>query len=394
MGSCCDSNNEQRILAKNSNQNPPPSYPSYNLSKKNNNYKATNNDLYANSRAETNYITNYKSNNYNGNSNSKSIKPKTNKKFISNEFEQFKLIYLNMIKTMASQKKTIGQGGQAKVRKYYSNKFKRTVVEKVIDINNDDLGYEGILNAINLYKEGILLAGLDHPNIVKIYDIIMEPPAIIMEYCPYGSLRNILNTKVLNPLYKIYLIYSICKGLNYVHSKGIVHGDLKCDNILLSAQKIGNFPIPKLADFGLGQFRPNKVRGGTPGFIAPEIFKGSGLNFKTDIFALGMVMFEILSGLRPMPSDPELALAFLKENRIPCTKEILRKAWELRIEEFLPEIKNAYFDAFYTLMISCIDDDPNKRPPISAILIIVKNLYEILLQVAIDLDDKSNDSFY
>ena len=300
-------------------------------------------------------------------------------------------IYTNIMKTKkTSIKKTIGQGGQAKVRKFYSDKFKKTLVEKVINISASakaTLGPQGILDAINLCKEAILLSGLNHPNVVKVYDFIKDPPTIIMEYCEKGSLRNILNKFDLPPLYKIFLIYSICDGLKYVHSKGIVHGDLKCDNILLSNEKkffIGKYyyPIPKLADFGLGQFHPNDVKAGTPGFIAPEIFKGSGLNFKTDVFALGMVMFEILSGLRPLPSNPEIALSILKQGKIPCTKEILRKAWKLRSEELLPGIENPFYDAFYTIMINCIDEDPKYRPPVSEIYLIVKKLYQILKEVA------------
>ena len=327
-----------------------------------------------------------------------------NKNFTENDLKRLTQIYSNMLTTMATKKKTIGQGGQAIIRKYYSPKFKRMVVEKVININSytrATLGDKGIMDAINLLKEAILLSGFDHPNIVKIYDFKKDPPTIIMEYCEKGSLRNILDKRFyLPPIYKIYLIYSICSGLKYVHSKGIVHGDLKCDNILLSAEKkyyVGNFyyPIPKLADFGLSQFHPNDVAAGTFGFIAPEVFEGSGLNFKTDIFALGMVMFEILSGLRPLPSDFELAMLFLEEKRIPCTKEVLRKAWELRSEELLPGIRNSYYDAFYTIMVNCIDDDPEKRPPISEIYLIVKMLYEILFKVTRELmEAESNDSNY
>ena len=91
-----------------------------------------------------------------------------------------------------------------------------------------------------------------------------------------------------------------------------------------------------------------------------------------------MVMFEILSGLRPLPSDLETAMKCLEAGMIPCTKELLRKAWELRIEEFLPGIKNKYYDAFYTVMRKCIDEDPEKRPTILEIFLIVKTLYDIL----------------
>ena len=306
-----------------------------------------------------------------------------------NDFMNMKKYYFNLITLMnGSNKKTIGQGGQAKIRKYYSPKFKKTVVEKVIKVNinaSASIKQQEYLDKINLCKEAILLFTCDYPNVIKIYDFIDDPVTIVMEYCAKGSLRSILDKKIfLPPLYKIFLILSICDGLGYIHYKGIVHGDLKCDNILLSDEKkyiIGNkyYPIPKLADFGLSQVSPNKMAAGTPGYIAPEVFKGSGLNFKTDIFALGMVMFEILSGLRPLPSNLDLAMQLLEEGIPPCTKEVLKLAWEERDEYFLPGIKNAYYDAFYTIMILCINDDPKKRPDILNLYLTVRKLYSILL---------------
>ena len=310
------------------------------------------------------------------------------------ELIKMKNHYFNLLTVMGVGKKTIGQGGQAKIRKYYSPKFKKMVVEKVIisnkSSNSDSVIFKDFLDKINLLKEAILLSECDHPNVVKIYDFIENPVTIVMEYCAKGSLRSILDKKIYLPnIYKIFLIYSICDGLGYIHTKGIVHGDLKCDNILLSDELkyyIGNkfYPIPKLADFGLSQISPNKVAGGTPGYIAPEIYEGSGLNFKTDIFALGMVMFEILSGLRPLPSDLDLAMECLAAKIPPCTKEVLKMAWEKRDELFLPGITNDYCDLFYTLMIRCIDDDPEKRPDILTIFITVRELYQILLKVTKD----------
>ena len=306
------------------------------------------------------------------------------------DFMNMKKYYFNLMTIMAGNKKTIGFGGQAKIRKYYSPKFKKTVVEKVIKVNlsaSASVKKQEYLNKINLCKEAILLFTCDYPNVIKIYDFIENPVTIVMEYCAKGSLRSILDKKIyLPPLYKIFLILSICDGLGYIHYKGIVHGDLKCDNILLSDEKkyfIGNkyYPIPKLADFGLSQVSPNKIAAGTPGYIAPEIFEGAGLNFKTDIFALGMVMFEILSGLVPLPSDLNLAMQLLEEGIPPCTKEVLKLAWKERDEYFLPGIKNAYYDAFYTLMILCINDDPKKRPDILTIYLVVRKLYLILLKV-------------
>jgi serine/threonine protein kinase len=139
------------------------------------------------------------------------------------------------------------------------------------------------------------------------------------------------------------------------------------------------FPIPKLADFGLGQFGDNKIVGGTPGFIAPEILKGSGLNFKTDIFALGMLMFEILSGLRPIPAQKDIILNCLANNKIPCTKEVLRKAYELKEESLLPGIKDPIYSGFYAIMIECIKEEPTERPNIGQVYAIVQALEGALL---------------
>ena len=307
------------------------------------------------------------------------------------DFIKMQKYYFNLLTLMGCGKKTIGNGGQAKIRKYYSPKFKKMVVEKVINLKvstTASLQAKEIMDKINLCKEAILLFTCDYPNVIRIYDFIDDPITIVMEYCAKGSLRNILDKKIyLPPLYKIFLIYSICDGLGYIHSKGIVHGDLKCDNILLSDENkyyIGNkyYPIPKLADFGLSQISPNEVLGGTPGYIAPEIYEGSGLNFKTDIFALGMVMFEILNGLRPLPSDINLAMKCLAAKIPPCTKEVLKIAWEKRNEALLPGITNKYYDTFYTIMILCIDDDPKKRPDILSLYLIVRELYLILLSVS------------
>ena len=296
-------------------------------------------------------------------------------------------IYLDLIMKIITQRKIIGKGGQSVIKKYYSTIYKRTVVEKMVNINSNSKS-KAIDDGLDILKEGIILKELDHPNIIKIYEFKKYPPIITMEYCEKGSLRKFLDERVnLDLIYKIYLIYSICNGLKYVHSKGIIHGDLKCANILLSDEKkfyIGkvSYPIPKIADFGLSQFEANNLEAGTPGFIAPEIYKGSGLNFKTDIFALGMVMFEILSGLKPLDFNLQQTKRFFEEKKIPCIKEILRVAWKLKLEQFLPGIKNEIYNLFYSIMINCIDDNPEERPSIDKIFSTVEKLYKLLLIIS------------
>ena len=294
MGSFCESSNNKKNQSKNTNTmnyNDVPQL-NYNYPSKRTNSSNKNSASYGLSNKNTREQTGYYKNTV-----------------TENDFKKMEQYYYNLLTLKRGGPKTIGEGGQAKIIQFYSPKFKKTLVKKVIKINastSTSLKETELMNKINLCKEAILLFKCDYPNIVKIYDFIENPVTIVMEYCAKGSLRNILDKNIyLPPLYKIFLIHSICDGLGYIHYKGIVHGDLKCDNILLSDELkyyIGKkyYPIPKLADFGLSQICPNNVAGGTPGYIAPEVYEGSGLNKKTDIFALGMVMFEILSGLRPV----------------------------------------------------------------------------------------------
>ena len=109
---------------------------------------------------------------------------------------------------MTGNKKTIGQDGQAKIRKYYSFKFKKTVVEKVIKVSinaSASVKSQEYLDKVNLCKEAKLFFTCDYPNFVTIYDFIEEPITIVMEYCVKGSLRSILDKKIyLRLLYKIF----------------------------------------------------------------------------------------------------------------------------------------------------------------------------------------------
>ena len=377
--SCSDSNKEKSPVT--STQNPPKE----NI--QSNQKKIDNNPNYPTPKV---IPKNNSSSKYGFDNNSTKVQTKINNNIITqSELLRMQKTYRDVFTMMESQKKTIGESGQAKIRKYYSQKYKKYVVEKVIRVNiltKENSANLEKSNKNNLIEEVKLLSNCNYPNVIKIYDIIEDPLTIVMEYCDKGNLRSILDKGFyLPPLYKIFLIYSICDGLGYIHSKGIIHGDLKCENILLSTEKkyyIGEsyYPIPKLADFSLNQIRPNIIWEGTPGYIAPEIFNKNFTTKKTDIFALGLIIFEILSGLRPLSSDMNLAMKDLEGKIPPCTKEILRIAWERRIEELLPGINNAYYDAFYTIMIICIDDDPNKRPDILTLYLAVRKLYIILLE--------------
>ena len=95
-----------------------------------------------------------------------------------------------------------------------------------------------------------------------------------------------------------------------------------------------------------------------------------------------MLMFEILSGLRPIPAQKEVILHYLAQRKIPCTKEVLRKAYEVKEESLPPGIKNPIYEQFYGIMIECIREDPTERPNIEQVYEIVKLLESALLILA------------
>ena len=154
-------------------------------------------------------------------------------------------------------------------------------------------------NYETISREASLLLDLVHPNIVKLLEFKSTPSKylLIMEFMDEGSLFNEVkeNGRLIEPVAKEYLV-QILEGLKYLHFKGILHRDLKCANILKnSAGKI------KLTDFGSAKYvmdmRNSKV--GTNGFIAPEVQLGEPYGYYADIWSLGCLTYEMLSGESP-----------------------------------------------------------------------------------------------
>ena len=162
----------------------------------------------------------------------------------------------------------------------------------------------GIVQRFRMEKD--LVTGVRHQNIVEVYDLIQTPEymAIIMEYTDGGDLGELLKRKgTLTPLDAVYYCMGIAAGLSLIHQAGIVHRDLKPSNILLKQQ--GGYLIPKIADFGLARWIDPRYetqttkRSGTPYYMAPEMIEGKGVSSKTDIYSLGVILYELLCGITP-----------------------------------------------------------------------------------------------
>ncbi|CAI0401556.1 unnamed protein product [Linum tenue] len=163
---------------------------------------------------------------------------------------------------------------------------------------------------VEFWREADILSKLHHPNVVALYGVVQDGPggtlATVTEYMVNGSLRHVLLSKErhLDRRKRLIIAMDAAFGMEYLHSKNIVHFDLKCDNLLVNL-KDPLRPICKVGDFGLSKIKRNTlVTGGVRGtlpWMAPELLNGSSskVSEKVDVFSFGIVLWEILTGEEP-----------------------------------------------------------------------------------------------
>ena len=195
-----------------------------------------------------------------------------------------------------------------------------------------------------MHEVGILLQ-LRHQSVVKLYETFETKRHImlVMELCAGGDLLNFVRKrKRLDEETAKVLFKQIIEGIGYIHSKKILHRDIKLDNILLDGK--GNV---KIADFGVSkQVKAGEVmyeQSGTPAYIAPEIIKDKGYKgFKADLWSAGVVLFAMLYGTVP----------FKANNMKDLHKQIIDARYNLK-DEITSEAKD--------LIKSLLNPDPNTR---------------------------------
>ncbi|XP_052307775.1 uncharacterized protein LOC7479203 isoform X3 [Populus trichocarpa] len=160
------------------------------------------------------------------------------------------------------------------------------------------------------WREAEILSKLHHPNVVAFYGVVQDGPggtlATVTEFMVNGSLRHVLLSKDrhLDHRKRLIIAMDAAFGMEYLHSKNIVHFDLKCDNLLVNL-KDPLRPICKVGDFGLSKIKRNTlVTGGVRGtlpWMAPELLNGSSskVSEKVDVFSFAIVLWEILTGEEP-----------------------------------------------------------------------------------------------
>ncbi len=199
-------------------------------------------------------------------------------------------------------KRTIGRGGMATVYLAIQQSLEREIVLKTLNTTHDESGdfFERFL------KEGRIIASLRHPHIVTIFDIGSADDLVYisMEYVDGGDLRGKIANR-LAPVRGLDLLNKIGQALDYAHKKGIVHRDVKPANILFRSDG-----TPLLGDFGIAKdFTADKELTstgtilGSPFYMSPEQAEGLPVDGRTDIYSLGVIFYEMLTGERPYDGD-------------------------------------------------------------------------------------------
>ncbi|HSG44447.1 MAG TPA: serine/threonine-protein kinase, partial [Anaerolineales bacterium] len=225
----------------------------------------------------------------------------------------------------------IARGGMAEVYLGTHTTLDRKVAVKILrnpsEEHSDDLE--------RFQREAKVIASLRHPNIVQVYDFDMvdNDPYLVMEYVDGPTLSTYLHFihkegKKLNLPHIARLLRSVASALQYAHNQNIVHRDIKPGNILLTSPstKIENGKSlpddfePVLTDFGLIRFLDTArqtttgVTAGTPAYMSPEQAQGEATDGQTDVYSLGVVLYEMLSGKLPFDGETTVSILLKQVN--------------------------------------------------------------------------------
>ncbi|HEX2149637.1 MAG TPA: protein kinase [Actinomycetota bacterium] len=244
----------------------------------------------------------------------------------------------------------IAEGGMARVYQGTDTVLGRTVAIKVLSAS---LATDPAFVA-RFEREAQSVASLNHPNLVGVYDIGSEGGFhyIVMEYVEGSTLDAVIRQNApLDPDLVASIAASVCEGLGAAHKKGIVHRDIKPANIMIEPAgrvKVMDFGIAKTSSEGLTQVGAVL---GTVKYLAPEQAYGRAIDERTDIYALGAVMYEMLTGRPPTSGETLMEIAHNLETEQPLPPSMLN-----------PQVP-AYLDR---ITMTALAKDPEDRYPSTA----------------------------
>jgi serine/threonine protein kinase len=211
-------------------------------------------------------------------------------------------------------KSELGRGGMATVYRAFDPISNREVAIKILP---PELLHNLVTRA-RFKRELKLIASLEHPAIVPVYDVGGEDnhePYFVMRYMSGGSLAEMIQKGTFSLRDAALIIERLASALDHAHSQGIIHRDIKPDNVLFDGSN-----HPYLSDFGVAKFSETLVSAtgheviGTPAYISPEQALGEDVDRRADVYGLGAMLYEMLTGERPFGKDTVIGLALQHVN--------------------------------------------------------------------------------
>ncbi|HEV8436899.1 MAG TPA: protein kinase [Methylomirabilota bacterium] len=195
----------------------------------------------------------------------------------------------------------LGRGAMGVVYKARDPQLDRLVAIKTVR-HEEGLPRELHADVRNrLHQEATAIARLSHPNIVAVHDVVYagDTPCIVMEYFEGRPLADLIVTGPLPAQRAAQVVLQICEALDYAHASGVVHRDIKAHNILVAENWLA-----KLSDFSIARIAGKNATHagamvGTPAYMAPELVRGHPADARSDLFSLGVVLYEMVVGARP-----------------------------------------------------------------------------------------------
>ena len=266
--------------------------------------------------------------------------------------------------------KSIGEGGMANVYLAYDTILDRNVAVKVLrgDLSTDEKFVR------RFQREALSASSLNHPNIVEVYDVGDDNGQyyIVMEYIEGKHLKELIKKRGHLTLTEVVdIMLQITDGMSIAHDSYIIHRDIKPQNIMILENG-----LVKITDFGIAMAmnatqltQTNSVMGSVH-YLPPEQANGKGATLQSDIYSMGILMYELLTGKLPYRGENavEIALKHLKEPLPSIREEIpsLPTSVENIIKKATAKnIKNRYADAreMHEDLLTCLDDSRAKEPP-------------------------------
>jgi TolB-like protein/Flp pilus assembly protein TadD/tRNA A-37 threonylcarbamoyl transferase component Bud32 len=243
----------------------------------------------------------------------------------------------------------IGQGGMGVIYRARQRHSRRIVALKRILAHEADSRE----TLIRFRREAQAAASLDHPNILPIYEVGEDEdglPFFSMKFAVGGSLRDAAPALRSEPVHSVALMAKVASAVDYAHAQGILHRDLKPGNILLDGRGeplVGDFGLAKWLDTA-GDLTHTLTIFGTPGYVAPEQAEGStqSLRPSTDVYSLGAILFDLLTGRPP----------FLDGNVLAVIQQAAEKPAP-KLRSLAPALDRD----LETICAKCLEREPNAR---------------------------------